>query len=95
MGHMLHGTLSQKQRAPVYHSPFCLAETASILSEILYFENNLSQNKEARQYFFNSLHTSIFYQLQITLFEKESHKNSDLEKYDYSYLWNSLSKQFS
>ncbi len=90
MGHILHGTLSQQQKSPVYYSPFVLAETAAILSEILYFDRHLSQDEKAKNYFINSLYTSIFYQLQITLFEKEGHKLSDLEKYDFSYLWKKI-----
>lgn len=95
MWHALHGTFSQIQKAPVYHTPFCVAETASILSEIFFFDQNFSENKEAKKYFTNSLFTAIFYQLQITLFEIEAHKSVKYEKYDFSEIWKKESKKVS
>lgn len=78
MGHAIHGHLSQNQKPDVYHSPLCLAETASIFCEMLLSEKiKKSLTDEEKTEFLNEqlsdTFASIFRQIQYIAFEKRVH----------------------
>ena len=96
LGHAIHGHLSQVQRESVYGSGLCLAETASIFSEMLLSEK--IQSRLSPEEYTNFLSgelfdafSSIFRQIQYVLFERKVHETihagKELTYHDLNVLW--------
>ncbi len=96
LGHAIHGHLSQIQKECVYSSPLCLAETASIFSEMLLSEKVRERlDDEGRADFLvrelTDAFGSIFRQIQYVSFEKRVHEaihsGKELTYEDFNVLW--------
>lgn len=96
LGHAIHGHLSQCQESTVYSSPLCLAETASIFSEMLLSEKIRERlDDEGRANFLSNdltdAFSSIFRQVQYVSFEKRVHEavhsGKELTYADYNAMW--------
>jgi oligoendopeptidase F len=96
MGHAIHGYYSQKQKSAVYGSSLCLAETASIFSEMLLGEQILKTlNESEKTEYYNEriqdAFATIFRQIQYILFEKRVHEaihdGKELTYKEFNALW--------
>ena len=96
LGHAIHGHLSQVQKDAVYSSPLCLAETASIFSEMLLAEKIRARlNPEEQMNFLaNELmdaFSSIFRQVQYVAFERRVHdvihSGGELTYHEFNTMW--------
>ncbi|MFZ4461836.1 MAG: M3 family metallopeptidase [Patescibacteria group bacterium] len=96
LGHATHGHLSQVQRDSVYNSGLCLAETASIFSEMLLSEKIRTRltPEEYTNFLSGELFdafSSIFRQVQYVLFERKVHETihsgKELTYHDLNVLW--------
>jgi oligoendopeptidase F len=95
-GHAIHGKLLQEQAQVVYSPPLCLAETASIFSELLlghHLQKELSQEEEL-QYLASMIEEAfgaIHRQTQYVLFERRVHQKifegEELSYEDLCRLW--------
>ena len=104
LGHATHGFLSQKQTHKVYHSGLCLAETASVFNEMLFFENFVKtlDDKQDKLSFMEArlsdIFATIFTQVMYTRFEKECHETflagKSLTYPDFNKLWNKYRKEY-
>ncbi len=104
LGHAIHGHLSQVQRDSVYGSSLCLAETASIFSEMLLSEKIKTRlsPEEYTDFLSNELFdafSSIFRQIQYVLFERKAHEmihsGKELTYHDLNTLWRSEQMKMS
>lgn len=79
-GHAFHGHLSQVQNTYNYNSSLCLAETASIFTETILFDNIYKKlDKEDKNYYLFSrlddYFSTIFRQIMYTCFERRCHQS--------------------
>ena len=95
-GHAMHGNLSQKQKAEVYHAPLPLAETASVFNELLLANGLIKKltKKEKLAFLANKIEqvfATIHRQIQYVSFEKRVHETlfsgKDLGKEDLNKMW--------
>ena len=96
LGHAIHGHLSQAQKDAVYGSPLCLAETASIFSEMLLAEKIKARltPEEYTNFLSNELQdafATIFRQVQYVAFERRAHEiihaGGELTYADFNTMW--------
>ena len=97
LGHAIHGHLSQHQKSSVYHPPLCIAETASIFSEMLLADNlrRVLQTPEERLELLSETLGDIFAstlrQIQYVIFERRVHEGvaagRELTYRDYNRMW--------
>lgn len=96
LGHAIHGHLSQAQKECAFDSPLCLAETASIFSEMLLADKLKKQLSDEEKIDFLSgelqdAFASIFRQIQYVLFEKRAHETihsgGELTYHDFNAMW--------
>lgn len=96
LGHAIHGKLSQIQNGSVFDSPLCLAETASIFSEMLLSEKIRERldEKDYAGFLSNEISdafSTIFRQIQYVSFEKRAHEavhsGKELTYHDYNQMW--------
>lgn len=95
-GHCMHGYLSKKQDALVYHTPLTLAETASIFNETLMFEAMLKEADEEQRDILvmtrlDDIFSTIFRQIAYIRFERKCHEsfvnNEPMTYSDFNAAW--------
>lgn len=96
IGHAIHGYFSQVQKDSVYSSPLCLAETASIFSEMLLAEKIRARlsPEEYTNFLAGELgdaFSSIFRQVQYVAFERRVHEiihtGGELTYHEFNTMW--------
>ncbi len=95
-GHSIHAYMSRVQKPQVYYSGLALGETASIFSETL-LNNKLRQQLPEKDQLallesnLQDMFSTIFVQVQFTLFERKVHEtvisSKELSYEDYNLLW--------
>lgn len=97
IGHAIHGMLSQKQPGAVFSTSLCLAETASVFNEMIFFQALLKDlhTREEKLELLNSrlqdIFSTIFVQIMYACFERECHQSffegKDLGYTDFNHIW--------
>ncbi|MBN1275390.1 hypothetical protein JXA12_03795 [Candidatus Woesearchaeota archaeon] len=102
-GHGIHGVLSEKQRPLAYRPAIPMAETASIMGEMLLADRLLRESRDAREQASILMHlldnewASIVRQAHFALFEQVAHEKiragATADELDDAY-WELLGEQF-